>query len=283
VSDNGTLVYIGGSDFHRRLVAVERNGFAKALLPDLRRYYTPRVSPDGKHIAVEVGVMDGWDVWDYDVASRTFAPLTRDGMSVRPGAWTPDGSTVSLLRLVESTDGSGRTRPLTPWLGSVADVSFGGKTVAVMTATGQIEMPGVDSSTPRVIVPRSARPAVMRLSGDGQVIAYEARTSDPIEVVARSVSGGSQIQVSSGGGSEPLWSRAGDQLFYRGGSFLIAATISRNPLRVIRRDTLFRDPFMRGAIATNYDVLPDGKFVMIQNENPDVHPTVVVNWLRKRP
>jgi hypothetical protein len=50
---------------------------------------------------------------------------------------------------------------------------------------------------------------------------------------------------------------------------------------VVRRDTLFRDTFMRAAVSTNYDVMPGAQqFLMVQSENPDVYPTVLVNRIR---
>ena len=67
-------------------------------------------------------------------------------------------------------------------------------------------------------------------------------------------------------------------------AFVLRMTrVSLDPLRLVRRDTLFRDDhYLRGAVSTNYDVMPNGQqFVMVENENPDVYPTVFVNWLRR--
>jgi serine/threonine-protein kinase len=292
VSDNGTLVYLAGSDFHRRLVLVDRTGAARPLFPELRRYFTPRVSPDGRRIAVEVGLMTGFDIWSYDTGSRTFGAITHDGRSARPGGWTSDGSQVAFLKIhpgngtwtgvVAPANGGGSERIAVAGQSGLSDLSPAGATMAVASRDGIQIMATADSARRRLVVPSSRRPGVMRLSNDGRIVAYESKASEPTEIYASSVSDGSEIQISSGGGSEPLWSRAGDQVFYRGGPYLISASIARSPLRVVRRDTLFRDEFVRGAISTNYDVMPNGQFVMVQNQNPDVNPTVIVDWLRHR-
>jgi eukaryotic-like serine/threonine-protein kinase len=91
---------------------------------------------------------------------------------------------------------------------------------------------------------------------------------------------GGRIQVSAGGGVEPVWSRDGKELFYRGIGHMIAAVIAETPeLEVQRRDTLFPDPYMRSANRPMYDVFPGGReLLVLQEESRRPKLYVVVNW-----
>jgi hypothetical protein len=82
-----------------------------------------------------------------------------------------------------------------------------------------------------------------------------------------------------------VWSREGRELFYRVPGYLMAARFTESSrLAVAKRDTLFRDPFLRAA-AINYDVFPDGQsFAMLRSPNQgqadtDASPLIVMmNW-----
>jgi hypothetical protein len=82
---------------------------------------------------------------------------------------------------------------------------------------------------------------------------------------------GAKVLVSQNGGTEPVWSRDGHELFYRslgpGDPQLIAAAISASPeFHVVSRTPLFSVDDYEGAEPhANYDVMPDGKsFVMVR-------------------
>ena len=104
---------------------------------------------------------------------------------------------------------------------------------------------------------------------------------------------GPRILVSVDGGSEPMWSHDGKQLFYRSGSgsgngetqfgYLMSATIVEKPaLMVAKRDTLFRDIYAKLAAHAAYDVFPDGRLLMLRTADPTnrerVTPLVIMNW-----
>jgi Tol biopolymer transport system component len=288
-SDDGTIAYVGGSDARRHLTLVDRSGYAQRLGTEVRRYFTPRFSQDGRMIAVEVGSMSGFDVWNYDRSTQTLGAITDDLRSIRPGGWTSDGTVLFLgvdrsitHTSVRSRSPDGRVdRRLVPDSSWIDEVSTGGSFIAYR-AKGRIELATLDESRPvRLLVSPQRRPGPMRLSRDGRFIAFESRASSDGEIIVQSTdSGGGNLQISSGGGSEPVWSTRGDEVFYRANSRLIAARLAFDPLRVVQRDTLFRDVYLRGTFAANYDVSPDDQhFVMIENESPDVYPTVLVNRL----
>jgi eukaryotic-like serine/threonine-protein kinase len=110
------------------------------------------------------------------------------------------------------------------------------------------------------------------LSPNGRWLAYVSNEANRSDVYLRALDGtAGKLLVSQDGGSEPLWSRDGRELFYRslgpGEPQLIAARIETTPSpRVISRRPLFAVTDFEPAVPhANYDVMPDGKaFVMVR-------------------
>jgi hypothetical protein len=89
------------------------------------------------------------------------------------------------------------------------------------------------------------------------------------------------VQISPSGGQEPVWSRDGQQIFYRTGRQLVAAKIAASPktLEVLDRRVLFEGAYMPDLPGRNYDVAPDDKhFLMLQPTDRDVETVVVYGW-----
>jgi hypothetical protein len=103
-----------------------------------------------------------------------------------------------------------------------------------------------------------------RVSPSGALVAYVADRTGRNEVYVRRISGvGADVQISEGGGTEPVWSREGNELFFRGPTALHSVRLSAGAA-VTQRDSLFTDSFIRSAAAANYDVFPGGNaFVMV--------------------
>jgi eukaryotic-like serine/threonine-protein kinase len=122
-----------------------------------------------------------------------------------------------------------------------------------------------------------------RLSPDGRWLAYLSDETGRFEVYVRPFPGsGPRAQVSTGGGTEPVWSRDGGALFYRSGPALLRARLTTAPSpAVAARDTLFRGAFLRDPSHANYDVAADGRFLMLQNAADQSETLVVLNWARE--
>src|SRR4029077_13984397 len=73
MSRDGAFAYVTGPLALRDLVMVDRTGIARALPAEPQAYIAPRLSPDGRRIAVEVDEPDlvNSDVWVYDMAQHT--------------------------------------------------------------------------------------------------------------------------------------------------------------------------------------------------------------------
>ncbi|NIW24138.1 MAG: hypothetical protein GWN29_05960, partial [Gammaproteobacteria bacterium] len=68
------------------------------------------------------------------------------------------------------------------------------------------------------------------------------------------------------GGTQPLWARSGQELFYRSGEEVMAVSIQPGPGFVAGNpQRLFEDDYILGPGGRNYDVSPDGEaFLMIR-------------------
>ena len=89
------------------------------------------------------------------------------------------------------------------------------------------------------------------------------------------------MQVSAGGGSEPVWSRDGRRLFFRGDGQVMVATMRTGPgFSVAARDTVFEDRYTFAPNPhANYDVMPDGAhFIFLEPVN-EGSMVVVANWI----
>ena len=102
------------------------------------------------------------------------------------------------------------------------------------------------------------------------------------------VEGGPIQQISGDGGTEPIWSKDGKELFYRQLSKMMVVRIETDPeLQPGVPEVLFESPYefseLRGS---NYDVAPDGKrFLMVRTAEQEIEKPwelhVVLNWFEE--
>ncbi len=120
VSENGTLVYlpgdVGGADRKTTLALVDRQGTSEKLPLPSGHYASPRFSPDGTRIAVEIDAEDGSKIFLYELSNNRLRQLTFDGGDWP--LWTPDGTQIT-FRAKEAlwniaSDYSGETQRLSP-------------------------------------------------------------------------------------------------------------------------------------------------------------------------
>jgi hypothetical protein len=94
------------------------------------------------------------------------------------------------------------------------------------------------------------------------------------------------FEISRGGGNEPAWNpdRHKRELFYRDGEFMMAARINDQGFTEGKVEGLFADSYAtaNGAWSRpNYDVFPDGSFLMlkrVEQEQVVTRINVVLNW-----
>ena len=300
-SRDGAIAYVAGeAATAQSMYVVDRDGKERTLRMPTNAYKEPRISPDGKHIAVRVGLdpFDG-DVWIGDLAAGTLQRLTSDNLSNRP-EWTRDGSTVVYL--------SGRTTPTDtqvvfsrPFdasapavrLAGSAGLTFsnialgprGGFSIVRSSRSGRsdLQLAPMDSlNAVRLFARGAPRLESPRVSAHGRLVAYSSNESGRYEVYIRQIPGpGPILQVSVDGGTEPIWSSDESTLFYRGPKRMMAATIAERPrLAVTHQDSLFVDVYRRYTPHSAYDVFPNGReFLMTRGAaSTGSQLFVMTNW-----
>ncbi|HET6579691.1 MAG TPA: protein kinase [Gemmatimonadales bacterium] len=293
-SPAGTLVYLQGSAAGAELepVRVGRDGAAAVIDTAWRGGFNSfAVSPDGRRLAVGVGLTSGTlGIWIKQLDRGPFSRLTFGGQDRRP-AWSPDGRDVAFIRdslngssvYARLADGSAPERPLARLDRQVQEVSWSpdGRWLLLRTDNGGpgagdivgVRTTGDSAPVPLVSTPfTELHPAA---SPDGHWLAYTSIESGTNEVYVRpfpSTTGG-RWQVSNGGGSEPRWSPDGRELFYLDGSFrLVAAELRTSPtFEVSELRPLFDAArFTIDIYHTSYDVLPGGRgFLFLRPRQAD--------------
>jgi serine/threonine-protein kinase len=137
----------------------------------------------------------------------------------------------------------------------------------------------------------AARETAPTLSPDGRWIAFVSNETGSNEVYVQSFpdAGGRKWPVSSSGGSEPLWSRDGRELFYRNGANeMVAVAVAGTTTPPLgRQQVLFSArPYSTDTYNRAYDVTPDGqRFVMLRlasgQREEDLRLIIVENFFQE--
>jgi serine/threonine-protein kinase len=97
LSTNGMLVYRKGqatapsnSSEPATLDWIDASGKHSPLVNDPQRFSRPRISPDGKQLAVLISDTGSRDYWIYDLSRGTRNKITRGDLAVSTVAWSPD-------------------------------------------------------------------------------------------------------------------------------------------------------------------------------------------------
>ncbi|OGD21102.1 MAG: hypothetical protein A2W03_00870 [Candidatus Aminicenantes bacterium RBG_16_63_16] len=307
VATPGTLIYLKGDarGIKRRLVAVDRTGAERPLLDDPGAFSDPSLSPDGRELVV---CIEGThqDLWLVDLARRNLSRLTFDLTEEFLPRWAPDGRRLFFgfgdaggdpEIYVMHADGGGSREPVL----AGDKVAVFPSSVAPDGRTLAYEEAVTDENTDIWVLPLGGdrRPISFvktpfnefgpEFSPDGRFLAYVSNESGRYEVYARPFLGpGPKRQVSVGGGTSPVWSRSGGELFYRNGGAVMAASITTRPeFSSAAPRILFRGEYEEPARPDwprNYDVTPDGKQFFMIKPDPDGRPTqaqAVFHWFEE--
>jgi len=122
-----------------------------------------------------------------------------------------------------------------------------------------------------------------RLSPDGRWLAYMGNETGALEIyVVPFPTLGEKWQISSEGGTQPVWAPNGRELFYRNGNKMMAVRVTTHPTFSAEKPRLlFEWPYDADLWAwdANYDVAPDGqRFLMIKGSEDSTQLNVILNW-----
>ena len=311
-SRNGSLVYVRGGEtsVDSNLAWVDRKGVSEVLPAPERRYTQPSLSPDGSRVAVAIqGAND--HVWLLDLARGTLTRQSFDNENLIP-VWRPDGRAVAIgfhavgrpptLHLL-FMDGSGRrerlleselTQSLTSWFTQFpTSWSLDGNRLAYIERsleTGRdiwiLQLEDDKQPIPFQATPFEETHAMF--SPDGEWLAYVSDETGRSEVYVRALNGTEKHQISSEGGTEPVWSRNGKELFYRNGNRMMAVAVETQPTFRPGATSLLFQKASAGRyfsdLNANYDVSLDGRrFLIVEPVDPfrPTEITLVQNWFEE--
>jgi Tol biopolymer transport system component len=304
LSASGSLAYVPGAiqADQRRMVWVTRNGTEQPSTAPAHAYRGPRLSPSGQQIAVAIEEQEA-QVWLYDLSRETLTRLTFEGnVNVNP-VWTRDGKRITFTSNKEGpqnlywqlADGSGGLERLTTSesVNTPSSWSPDGQLLAfweVNATTGWdiwVLRPSDRKAQPFLRTPFNE--SVPRFSPDGRWLAYISDESGRYEIYVQPYPGpGGKWQISTEGGTEPVWNPNGRELFYRSGDKMMAVDIAtQQGFSAGKPRVLFEGRYEpTPATFPNYDVSPDGqRFLMLKPaEASEAAPTqinVVLNWFEE--
>jgi hypothetical protein len=148
--------------------------------------------------------------------------------------------------------------------------------------------------------PVFAKPPAAQVSGevsppDGRWIAYESpegSTRPEIHVRPFPATDSGHWQITSGGGSRPMWARSGRELLFQSGigpnarlmSVPVQTAPSGGPFTYgTAAPVTDLSKYRQGAVGRSYDIFPDGqRFVMLKqvglDPNERLSLTIVTHW-----
>jgi serine/threonine-protein kinase len=305
ITDSGTLVYLAqlpiGETPLGSLALVDAAGAVKLLNVPKANYRSPRVSPDGKRLAVETITETNQNaIWVYDLSGTSaIRRLTQEGNNSRP-VWSADGTRIAYGQLGDKNagifwqpaDGSGLPERLTTAPGGFWDVPESFSPDRKTMSFARVKQPVSASSwavwtmelsgdrTPKLFfdLPDSNEFG-STFSPDGRWIAY-ASNADPNPnnpatnfaiYVKPYPENGVKYQISQTAGTWPIWAASGRELIYRANVAagtqpkLTSVTITTNPTPAFSSEkTLSIAGFQTVQNYREYDVIPrTGQLLMV--------------------
>jgi serine/threonine-protein kinase len=304
-SQNGMFAYIPASTLavKNELLWVDRRGKQQRVTETLQRYSDPALSPDGRRVAVTV-IGDSRDVWIHDLGRGTLTRLTFGDTAEFNPVWTPDGRRL-IYSLEEPqynlywkpADGSGPGERLltSPFDKQPTSVSPEGKVLAYHevnpeTRTDLWVLPLEGKREPKLFLRTPFQESGAVFSPDGRWLAYHSDESGQWEVYVQAYPGpGGKVQISAQGGSHPLWSREGRELFYWNDDKLMAVPVTTQAgFSAGQPEEVFQGRYELNENHPSYAVARDGRrflVVRVPQESLPRQLNVVVNWfeeLRRR-
>jgi Tol biopolymer transport system component len=286
VSRSGTLVYrksSGGVSSTATLQWLDSTGKQEPLLSRPGAYVgTPRVSPDGKRIAITIQDGGNQDIWVYEPQRDAMTRLTLGGRVYSNPVWSRHGRYVVFGSLGggifwNRADGAGQPQILQQSKSFQLPTSFtpDGTRLAYFQPDGNPQLwtvpieddgSGLKAKKPERFLTTKFSDADPAFSADGRWIAYTSNESGRLEVYVRAFApsasaGGGRWLISNSGGGEPAWSPNGRELLYRSGDRIMTVgfTASGDSF-VAEKPRVWAE---NARAVAGFDLAPDGRRVAV--------------------
>ncbi len=306
VAGNGSLAYLPEVASTRELGTLASGGNFEPFELAADYYQQPRVAPDGSTLSFLLQRDRESVLYTYDLGRGTTARLSQDSNAVEAAAWHPDGNGVAVatsdgISMLENGRQTLLVAPEPGYQKHNMRWTPDGQQLVYTRQQGQnhdIWVHDIDGAQPdRPIVATPAREEGPALSPDGRWLAFSGHESGRAEIYVQAWPEGRRSTVSREGGTASVWSADGSALFFVGSHddvlkmLRVAVTVGPSGLQLGNPEPLFdirytapdgTDYFYvwnnnrRGA---GYDILPDGRFVLLRQAQADIREVVIVqNW-----
>jgi Tol biopolymer transport system component len=319
LAGNGSLVYLSGAgeaQAESTLVWVDRAGKEEPLGLSPREYFQAFVSPDGSRVATSIGAVGSLSLWVTDLARPALTPIPTRNIQPLGHVWTPDsrrlvfgvlagGQTGASWTLADGTGAVerlvrvGKSGMVSPegWApdGETLVFTYGGAGSGLGIGTVTVTSPDDSERAWKPLIERGSDASMLSVSPDGRWIAYQSTAPGQYSVYVERFPelGGRELVSDEQGGWAPLWSRKGDELFYRrlGDGAMMTVPMRTSPKLVIGTPKVLFESRGYLPLATpqagqpaerKYDVGPDGRFLMLKDSSTRGGATasliLIQNW-----
>jgi serine/threonine protein kinase len=302
-SNQGLLAYQAGKTGGRtQLTWLDRAGKSAGTVGEPGYLATPRLSNDGKRVAVRVlDAQAVGDIWIYDLERNTQTRFTFDPSDDFGPLWSRDDSRVVFSTARKSPgdifqrDSAG-TEKEEPLLSSNAfkmalDWSpdgvllFQADDPQMATQMDLWTYSAADGKT-RPLVQSASNETMGRFSPDGRWIAYVSNESGKEEVYVMPFPGpGGKWQISTTGGRAPHWTRGGQEIVYQApGDEIMAVEVRSAPTFQSGIPKVLFKTNLRPPPGGQFEVTPDGERFLVNLRPGDAADPVslVQNWAAGR-
>jgi eukaryotic-like serine/threonine-protein kinase len=297
VSNNGVLVYQeeGGNFDQHQFTWYDRAGKPLGAAGPKGNLWNPRISRDGRRVAFGRG--DPGDLWLEDFSRHVATRLTFDPSDDNSVVWSPDDSRIFFMSqrsgggdiYQKASSGTGADELLfsSPALKNPSSISPDGRYLLFDNLDPKTKWDvNVLSIPDRKVTPflhSEFDENEADFSPDGRWVAYASNESGRYEVYVQPFPGpGGKWQVSTNGGTAPLWRRDGKELFYvapdqklTSVAVKIGASFEPDTPKPLFEVRLRNDP------SRHYDASPDDQRFLLNmplgdEKTPPI--TLIQNW-----
>ena len=304
ISENGTLTYIPGKveGGNRKLVLINDKEEKIIDIPS-NNYIEPKMSPDGKNLALVVREGVEFNIWIYNFERKTMRKFTFGGQNRTP-FWSSDGKKIAFMRVIvglgsgifiKNTDGSkkeeevfsGKERYyIDGWTkdGTTLLIQSLGKTRS-QTDLNYLILNGKRKLHTYIATKNDEWTS--SLSPEAKWVTYVSSESGTYQAYVQSFpKKGGKWQISINGATSVVWAPNGKMIYYESNSVIyrVPITISNTltigtPKEVVRGLSLL--PVDSGHM---FDITPDSKYILTTKPvsgEANQKLIIVVNWLEK--
>jgi eukaryotic-like serine/threonine-protein kinase len=310
VSETGTLVYQRGSGAtFSELAWFDREGKKLGTLGAPARYANPRLSPDGKRVAVDIDdpASSNTDIWVIEANRQVPSRFTFDPSQDETPLWSHDGRRILWLSdrdgkngfYLKASDGSAILESPTMPVG--VDLSFA-SAPSDWSSDGRFllytdlqegnalhlwVLPMSGDRKPYRFLAGASADVEGQFSPDGHWVAYSSNESGRWQVYVAPFPGpGGKYQISTEGGQQPRWRKDGKELFFlsRDHKLMAVSVKARSTFEFNAPEPLFETHAHEAVTAEEfftYDVSADGQRFLFNANSQQTDPRtvdIILNW-----